>query len=178
MIVLPTQIRGLIEATYEERDDEPESWQELFMQWLTESRWLTSKNRLQSSNIWTVALEDDEGVQTRLNEIPTLSLVLCRRLSKTDAEFIDGSRAVLGGEEFRLATAQAIHRNLVKIPIRHFVQMKEHPGIARYLRGPQSVGVVDHDGTVKVEGLQSGVRLCWSSDLGIIIENTSDKEEQ
>ena len=130
-----------------------------------------------NSNLWTVALEDDEGVQTRLNEIPTLSLVLCRRLSKTDAEFIDGSRTVLGGEDFRLATAQAIHRNLVKIPLRHFVQMKEHPGIARYLRGAQSVAVVHDEGTVEAEGLQRGIRLCWSSDLGITIENTSAKEE-
>jgi CRISPR-associated endonuclease/helicase Cas3 len=176
-VVLPTQIRGLIAATYEEREKEPESWQELFCNGFGKATAFKQK-ALQSSNIWTVALEDDEGVQTRLNEIPTLSLVLCRRLSKTDVEFIDGSRAVLSGEEFRLATAQAIHRNLVKIPIRYFKHMEEHPGIAHYLRGVQSIGVVDHDGTVRVEGLQSGVRLCWSSDLGIIIENTSDKGEQ
>ena len=176
-VVFPAQIRSLIEATYEEQDNEPESWQELYLQ--RYGKKLADKQKsLQSSNIWAVALEDDEGVQTRLNEIPTLSLVLCGRLSKTDAEFIDGSRVVLGGEEFRLATAQAIHRNLVKVPVRHFVQMKEHPGIARYLRGPQSVGVVDRDGTVKVEGLQDGVRLCWSRDLGMIIANTSDKGKQ
>ena len=82
-----------------------------------------------------------------------------------------------------MATAQAIHRNLVKVPLHHFVPVKElrakeHPGIAHYLRGAQSIGVVDHDGTVQVEGLQSGVRLCWSSDLGIIIETSSDKGEQ
>ena len=105
---------------------------------------------LQSSNIWTVALEDDEGVQTRLNELPTLSLVLCRRLSKTDAEFIDGSQAVLGGEEFRLATAQAIHRNLVKLPLTPFCASERiaSEGAPRHCPLParaQSVGMVDHD---------------------------------
>ena len=158
------------------RTTEPESWRELLDDWFaTDSgkKFFADLN----SNLWTVALEDDEGVQTRLNELPTLSLVLCRRFSKTAAEFIDGSRAVLGGEEFRLATAQAIHRNLVKIPVRCFVQTKEHAGIARYLRGPQSVGVVDPEGTVNVDGLQSGVRLLWSCELGIIIESKSDKEE-
>ena len=181
-IELPTQIRSLIETTYEERDNQPESWQKLLDGWFaTDSgkKCLADLN----SNLWTAAIDDEEGRQTRLNEIPTLSLVLCRRLSKTDAEFIDASRAALGGEEFRLATAKVIHRNLVKVPTRHFVEVKElrakeHPGIARYLRGAQRVGVVAHDGTVKIEGLQSGVRLCWSSELGIIIENTSDKEEQ
>jgi CRISPR-associated endonuclease/helicase Cas3 len=176
-VVFPAQIRSLIEATYEERDNEPDSWQELFMQGYGKK--LAQKQKsLQSSNIWTVALEDDEGVQTRLNEMPTLSLVLCRKLSKTNAEFIDGSRALFGGEEFRLPTAQAIHRNLVKIPDYLFSQTKEHPGIARYLRGKQSVGLVDDDGRISAEGMKSGVRLCWSNDLGIIINKTSDKEEQ
>jgi CRISPR-associated endonuclease/helicase Cas3 len=176
-IAIPTQVRSLIEETYEERGDEPESWQTLFGEWFaTDSGKKFFANR--NSNLWTVALEDEEGVQTRLNEILTLSLVLCRRISKTAAEFIDGSGAVLGGDEFRLATAQAIHRNLVRVPVRHFAQMQEYPGIARYLRGPQSIGVVDRDGTIKVEGLQNGVRLCWSNELGIIITNTSNKGKQ
>jgi CRISPR-associated endonuclease/helicase Cas3 len=176
-IAIPSQIRSLIEATYEERDSEPEAWQKLFDEWFaTDSgkKFFADLN----SNLWTVALEDDEGVQTRLNEVPTLSLVLCRRLSKTAAEFIDASSAVLGGEEFRLATAQAIHRNLVKVPTRHFAQTKEHPAIARYLRGAQSIGLVDHDGTVNVEGLQNDVRLLWSSELGIIIDTASVKGDK
>ena len=172
-IAIPTHIRSVIEATYEERGDEPESWQTLLDEWFaTDSGKKFFANR--NSNLWTVALEDEEGVQTRLNEIPTLSLVLCRHISRTNAEFIDGSRAVLGGEEFRLETAKAIHRNLVKVPVRHFGHMKEHPGIAHYLRGPQCVGLVDYDGTVKVEGLLDGVRLCWSNDLGIIINKSSE----
>lgn len=170
VVTLPSQIRRLIEATYEERDNEPNSWQDLFDAGYGKKLAHRQKS-LQSSNIWTVPLDDDEGVQTRLNEQSTLSLVLCRRISKTEAEFIDGSRAVLGGDDFLLATAQAIHRNLVKVPVRHFAQIQEHPGIARYLRGPQSIGVVDCDGTVKAEGLQDGVRLSWSSELGIIIDN-------
>jgi CRISPR-associated endonuclease/helicase Cas3 len=176
-IAIPDHIRSLIETTYEERDEEPKSWRQLNDQWFAADsckKFLAVRN----SNLWQVALEDEEGVQTRLNEMPTLSLVLCRKLSNKNAEFIDGSCAVLGGEEFRLATAQAINRNLVKIPDFLFLQTKEHPGIARYLRGKQSVGLVDDDGRISAEGMKSGVRLCWSNDLGIIINKTSDKEEQ
>lgn len=175
-ILLPAQIRALLEATYEEREDDPESWRALWDEWFgTDSakKMLAARN----TNLWTVPLDDEEGVQTRLNEMPTLSLVLCRRLSKTDAEFLDATRGDFRGDEFRLPTAQAIHRNVVRVPARSFVKTQDHPGIARYLRGPQRVGLVESDGTVKVEGLESGIRLRWSTDLGIVIENTSGKEQ-
>ena len=47
LVELPAGIRGLIEATYEERDDEPESWQHLFDEWFaTDSckRMLAARN--------------------------------------------------------------------------------------------------------------------------------------
>lgn len=173
---LPAQIRGLIEATYDERDEDPESWRALWDEWFgTDSakKMLAARN----ANLWSVPLEDDEGVQTRLNELPTLSLVLCRRRAKSEAEFLDASRGDFRGDEFRLATAQAIHRNLVRVPARHFQPAEAHAGIARYLRGPQRVGLVEPDGTVSVKGLERGVRLRWSSDLGLVIENATAKEQ-
>jgi CRISPR-associated endonuclease/helicase Cas3 len=168
----------LIEATYEERENDPPSWCVLFDQWFATA----SGKRLfadLNSNLWTPALEDQEGVQTRINEVPTLSLVLCRRLAKDDAEFIDGSHAALGGERFCLRAAQAIHRNLVKAPSRYFDFREEraHPGIARYLRDQQAIGIVSPDGAIAIAGLQDGVRMRWSSDLGLTVETTSDKEE-
>ncbi|MFC1596570.1 CRISPR-associated helicase Cas3' [Planctomycetota bacterium] len=175
-VELPAQIRALIEATYAERDEDPASWRALWDDWFgTDSakKMLATRN----SNIWTVALEDDEGVQTRLNEIPTLSLVLCRKLSKTDAEFLDASQADFRGEEFRLATAQAIHRNVVRVSARQFASSKEHPGISRYLRGSQCVGLVDSGGTISAEGLEGDVRMSWSNDLGVVIANTSAREQ-
>jgi CRISPR-associated endonuclease/helicase Cas3 len=175
-ITLPTQIRAQIEATYAERDGDPESWRALWDEWFgTDSakKMLATRN----SNLWSVPLDDEEGVQTRLNELPTLSLVLCCLVSDTDAEFLDGSRADFRGDDFRLATAQAVHRNVVRVPSHHFAPAKEHPGIARYLRGPQRLGLVDSDGTVKAEGLERGVRLRWSPELGILIETSSGKEQ-
>jgi CRISPR-associated endonuclease/helicase Cas3 len=173
---IPTQIRRLIEATYEEREDEPESWLELLCDGFGKAAAYKQK-ALQSSNIWTVALEDDEGVQTRVSEIATLSLVLCRCLSNTEAEFLDGTRGDFRGDEFRLPTAQAIHRNVVQVPARSFVKTQDHAGIARYLRGPQRAGLVEPGGTVEAECLESGVRLRWSTDVGIVIQNTSTQEQ-
>lgn len=122
-------------------------------------------------------LEDDEGVQTRLNEVPTLSLVLCRNISKSEAAFLDDTRADFRGDAFRLAAAQAIHRNVVRVPARSFRQTAEHPGIARYLRGNQCVGLVEADGTIKAEGWEGDGLLHWSADLGIVMGNTCAKEQ-
>ena len=174
-VTLPTDIRGLIEATYEDAFDEPEAWQELFGEWFASDackRMLAARN----SNIWGPALDDVEGVQTRLNEVPTRSFVLCRSVTKTDAEFLDGSRGDFRGDDFRLATTQAIHRNVVRIPARFLVDTEPHAGVARYLRGPQAIGVADSTGTISAMGLKDSVRLRWCNDLGLVIENTFWKE--
>lgn len=173
-VSIPKQIRHLIEATYEELDDEPSAWQKLHE--IAYGKALAHRGRaLMCSNLWQVALEDDEGVQTRLNEFPTLSLVLCRSISRTEAEFIDGTSAILGSEEFLLTTAQRIHRNLVKIPSYHFAQVESLPNIARYLRGGQCVGLVGDDGIVSVKGLNDGVLLRWNNDLGLVIEKSVEE---
>lgn len=170
-VSIPKQIRHLIEATYEALDDESIAWQKLF-----DDRFATDSGRKfladRNTNLWQVVLEDEEGRQTRLNEVTTLSLVLCRSFSKKKAEFIDATSGVFGGEEFVLATAQGIHRNLVKIPAYHFEQLEAQPVIARYLRGGQCVGLVGDDGIVSVKGLKAGVQLIWDNDMGLIIEKT------
>ncbi len=89
-------------------------------------------------NLWQVALEDEEGVQTRLNEMPTFALVLCRKLTDREAVFIDQSRGLLGNDQYRLATAQAIHKNLVKVPEYCFDLIEPCPAFADYLHGKQA----------------------------------------
>ena len=174
-VVIPRQIRTLIEATYEDREDEPESWLELLCEGLGKST-AYKQMALQSSNIWTIAMKDDEGVQTRLNEFPTISLVLCDYLTKNEARFLDGSTVDFQGDDFRLATAQALYRNSVNVPAVHFKSTGHHSGIARYLRNSQCVGLVDSDGMVNVEGLKDDVKLRWSANVGITIESAKGKD--
>jgi CRISPR-associated endonuclease/helicase Cas3 len=172
VVSLPSQIRQLIESTYEDRDTDPDSWQQLSFEWFaTDSakKMIASRN----SNLWQVALEDEEGVQTRLNEVPTLALVLCRKLSAQEAVFIDQSKGLLGNEKYRLPTAQAIHKNLVKVPEYCFDHIEQCPAFADYLHGKQSIGIVAEGGAVEVQGLKKGTRLSYSDELGLVIERTS-----
>lgn len=176
-ICIPEQIRRLIESTYEELDNEPESWRKLHDDALGNSMAYRQK-ALMSNNIWQVALKDEEGVQTRLNEIAMVSVVLCRSINKQDAIFIDGVSGKLGGSIFRLATAQAIHKNLVKVPRYCFDQIQSRPDFNDYIYGEQCAGIVQENGIVEVTGLKNGSRLFYSDELGLVIEKIlSGKEE-
>lgn len=171
-VSIPAQIRMLIELTYEERDNEPESWLKLFDD--AYGKALAHRQKaLMSNNIWSVALPDAEGVQTRLNEIPTFSLVLCRTLTDHEAVFIDQSRGHLGNDQYRLAAAQAIHKNLVRVPRYYFDYIELCPAFTNYLYGEQSVGIVAESGAVEVKGLKDGTLLFYSDELGLIIKKSS-----
>lgn len=174
-IIVPEQIRSLIEATYEDRDYEPESWQKLYDD--SHGKMLAYRQKaLMNSNIWQVALNDEEGVQTRLNEMPTIALVLCRSFSDSEAIFVDGSRGQLGGDDYRLAVAQGIHRNLVRVPRHLFDHVEPCPAITSYLHGEHSIGVVAENEIVGVSGLKNGIRLVYSDKLGLAIDKISGEE--
>jgi CRISPR-associated endonuclease/helicase Cas3 len=165
------QVRPLLEMTYKDRGNEPDSWQELSGEWFgTDSakKMLADRN----SNLWQLALEDEEGNQTRINEIQTVSLVLCRSINKEKAVFIDDISSQLCDDTFRLPVAQAIHKNLVKVPEYCFDKDRIDPcsAFADHLSGLQSAGIVADNGAVDVKGLKNGIRFFYSDELGLVIE--------
>jgi CRISPR-associated endonuclease/helicase Cas3 len=175
-IRMPTDIRTAIEATYLEREDEPESWQELFFE--NEANSMAYRQKAQmSSNIWQAALDDREGVQTRLNEMPTVAMILCRSMTDRESQFMDGTTAAFSGDDFVFGTAKAIHRNLVKVPEYCFFRVVPNAALEKYLFGSQCVGIVDAQGKVTVDGLKDKYRLHYSDELGLLIEKLSAKGE-
>jgi CRISPR-associated endonuclease/helicase Cas3 len=170
-VSIPSQIRPLIESTYRDLEDEPHSWRELHGEWFgTDSAKKMEAQR--NCNLWQVALDDEEGVQTRLNEVPTVPLVLCRSICQHEVVFIDGTSEQLGGDKFLLPMAQAIHKNLVKVPEYCFEKDQIAPCAAftDYLYGLQCVGVVRKDGMVEVAGLKNGIRFNYSDEPGLVIK--------
>jgi len=185
-ISIPDQIRERIEATYEERGQEdesaewgkldPGSWGTLFDE--TYAKGLSQKFlAARASTLWQEPLDDIEGVQTRLNEMPTVQLILCRRIDGHMFEFLDGSCHEIGKDDFRLACAQALHRNLVKVPRHLFDTVKSDSVLEPYLHGEFATGIASDDG-IEVNGLRKGVRLRWSMEEGVIVEKDSTRSQE
>lgn len=171
-VMLPSQIRQLIESTYIALDDEPSSWQELSAEWFgTDSA--KEMVAYRNSNLWELALEDREGVQTRINEMPTVSLVLCRSFRNNEAVFADGSHGKFEKEKFDFPTAQRIHRNLVKVPEYCFERVKRQPSLDEYLYETCCVGILKEGGSLEVKGLKQDTKFVYSHILGLVIERLS-----
>ena len=176
-ISIPSQIRPLIETTYQKQNSEPEAWTNLHDQ-MRNSDEAREMKAMQNTNLWTVALKDEEGIQTRLNEMPTVPVILCRALDHSEVTFIDDTKESIAGDAFRLSTAQAIHRNLVKVPRYCFDgKIAECTVFSRYLHGLQTVGIVMENGAIKTSGLKEGIRLVYNDELGLVIDKLSAKED-
>lgn len=171
-IVIPTHIRTLIERTYQDREEKIESWDRLSHEWFG-SDIAIKFEATKAAILWKAPLEDEEGVQTRMNEMPTVSLVLCRDADKQQIEFIDGTRVRLSQEDFVLSTAQAIHRNLVKVPEYRFERVGKHTAFEKYLFGKQTIGIVTESGYVDVHGLANNIRFFYSNECGLVIEKSN-----
>lgn len=167
-LIVPDDIRSLLDATYLERDGDPETWLKLCDDGYAQT--LVYRQRaLSSSNIWQAALDDREGVQTRLNEMPTIALILCK---EDGAHFVDGAMAPMNKAEFSYKTARAIHRNLVKAPSHHFAGVASDPIFSEYLYEQHAIGIVGTDGVVTVKGLKDGIRLSYSAEMGLAVKKS------
>lgn len=186
-LTIPNQIRAMIEATYEERATgvEPESWGVLAdpESWgrLFDNRFATDCSKrfkaTRATNLWQPALEDEEGVQTRLNEQPTIQIVLCTYREKNTLTLLNGETIQINTELFQLPFAQALHKNLVKLPLHHFESIAANTEFNQYLHGQYLIGLVV-DGNIQVTGLKQETRIRWSLEEGVIIEKNSLRSQE
>lgn len=170
-IEIPLQIRQLLESTYIDRENDPESWQELYNEWFGSD----SAKRMQAdlnSNIWMLPLDDHEGVQTRVNDIKTIPMVLCKDIKGNEIVFGDGSTVHIAAEQYSLDTARAMHRNTVKIYEYVFEKGLIEPCrlFDEYFFETPCAGIIGQDGKIKVNGLKKGISLSYSDEMGLVIE--------
>ncbi len=149
VIVLPDEIREILEATYQPWPEEPETWRVLRTEMERRAERLRNK-ALGNANPWALpALPDEEGVQTRYSDYPTLTLVLLQSLSlgRVDVTFtgLDGSTATAPERAWSRQVAVALHRNHVKVPTWWLRGREpERPAALRpYFVGPWALATVD-----------------------------------
>lgn len=168
-ITIPSQIRNFIESTYKERDGEDELWDSLFAEFWGKST-VYKNEAIRNSNLWTVALEDQEGIQTRINDIKTISVVLLKRKNRDHYTFVDNVEHILYKEKFSYPMAQTIHRNIIKVPEYLLGDNENEDLFSDYVKEPHMTGLVMEDGLVKVKGLPDGIRLFYTEEMGLVVE--------
>lgn len=170
-VALPVQVRELIENTYGDLDDQPQSWTDLQLE-LEGSEFAKKMKACRSSNLWELALEDEEGTQTRLNELPTIPLVLCKELKdKNTIVLYDDSIVTLNTDRFMLEYAQNISRNTVKV-YQHFFNERKNEDIdlSQYIKGKYHLGILSLDTLINSGELKDDVSISYSKELGLMIE--------
>jgi CRISPR-associated endonuclease/helicase Cas3 len=93
-IEIPSHIRDLLEATYAEREEEPEGWLALKERILGDE-FAKKKIAEMNSNIWSELLDDQEGVQTRVTSVETVFLILATSIEGKEVTLLNGERAIL-----------------------------------------------------------------------------------
>lgn len=176
-ITIPTEIRSLLKATYAEHDEKSEGWLAWECEMLGNGKALES-SALMSANILSVALDDQEGVQTRVSAAESVQLILATERKSKQLALLNCEQANLSDDTFQLDTARALHRNLVKIPKSEFAEFCPEEATRRYVKGKQAIALVQPDGSVDIAGLKDGRSLHWHIDRGLEIRRgTGGKEE-
>jgi len=170
-ITLPGDIRPMLEATYAVRDDDPAAWTELGAD-MEKQRAKHVGQALTATNFLHLpVLSDDEGVQTRLNTQPMIAAVIAADASdESAARLLNGDIVNLRARDFCMATARALHRNLVKLPAFWFGkggEVKGHDGLARHGVISAALLEVATDGTLSGAGFAPGISLRLTPFLGV-----------
>jgi len=167
-ITIPTEIRNLLSDTYDERDEATDGWN-AWQEEIWGDEFAKKKTAEMNSNIWSPLLDDQEGVQTRISAVESVQLILSTERNSKQLTLLNGEQANLSDDEFRLDTARALHRNLVKIPKPEFAAFHTEEATSRYVKGEQAVALVKPDGSVDIAGLKDDRSLHWHIDRGLEI---------
>lgn len=174
-VTLPDDIRCILNLTYRDRDDELDSWIELRNE-LEGDKGALHQVALMNTNVWQVQLDDEEGVQTRVNSYQQVSLVLARSMKNGVVSLLNDELADLAGERFDINAARALHRNLVRVPKVIFDRFTINKETARYVRGEQALGMIGADGLIQIGGLKDGTLLRWDDHAGVATIRDDKKE--
>lgn len=173
-ITISADIRPLLEATYALLTNEPTAWRELREDLEAKlkshlGRALTAANRLRNP-----ALADDEGIQTRLSEQPTINVVLALAAADLQAvRLLNGDLADLTVRDFQIATARSLQKNLVRVPLYFFEKPpgKDKPAandkLARHGAHGALLLTVESDGSVIGARLAAGISLRYTPFRGL-----------
>jgi CRISPR-associated endonuclease/helicase Cas3 len=176
-ITLPTDIRPILEATYDESSAiEPTAWRELREQ-LERQREKMARQAVTATAIWNVpALPDEEDIQTRYSTYPMAQLLLARRFTRqhdhtVSLELLNGDIVTASDYDWNFDAAKAIHRNLTRVPRWALSEFLPNPPgwLSNHVSQSTAFGLLQADGGIRAFNNDTDMGLSYHPDQGIII---------
>jgi CRISPR-associated endonuclease/helicase Cas3 len=174
MIVLPDQIREVLEATYAEREEgeEPEAWHELRAEVEAEREELAQEADAATRVLGRQSEDDRKEHLTRRKGAPTRDVVLVRACDMITRDqwhltLLGGETLDVSGFEWSIAAARAVHRNLVRAPLHTVPYQTMPPWLKLHTHGPTFWALVQDDGTLHFPDAEGPSALAYDSMLGL-----------
>jgi CRISPR-associated endonuclease/helicase Cas3 len=176
-ITLPTDIRPILEATYDDPiSTEPGAWGKLREQ-LEKLKEKMARQAVNATTIWnSPALPDDEGIQTRYNSYPMAQLLLARQITRQDVhtvrlDLLNGDTMMASDYDWNFNVAKAIHRNLAPVPRWSVSTFLANPPcwLSNHVNQPTAVGLAQADG--RILNVDNDMGLSYHPDQGLIIHH-------
>lgn len=173
-LILPDQIREVLESTYAERgnDDEPEAWNALRAEVAAEREKLAQEAEAATRVLGRQAEDDGREHLTRRKGAPTRDVVLVRACGMITRDrwqltLLNGDSLAVSGCDWSMAAARAIHRNLVRAPLHTVPGQAMPPWLKLHTHGPTFWALVGDDGTLVFPEGEGPSALAYDSMLGL-----------
>lgn len=173
-IVLPGQIREVLEATYAGRleGEEPEAWSQLRAEVEAEREKLAQEAEAATRVLGRQSEDDTKEHLTRRKGAPTRDLVLLRACEVVTRDqwqltMLSGESLPVSGFEWTMAAARAVHRNLVRAPLHTVPGQAMPPWLRLHTHGPTDWALVQEDGTLHFPDAEGPSSLAYDSLLGL-----------
>ena len=181
-LILPTDIRPLIEDVYNEETDFGSGIAREGMM-MSKQKSETSKQMAKLNQASTAGVgNDSEGVFTRFGEVPTADVLLLKsKPSKIGSEsyeysLISGDNITASPYEWSFDVAKSISYNLVRVPMWALEGRSPDPLLEKYgMRGIYPFFVLENGDLVYYTGECS--RLAWNPLSGIIIRSVCKRQD-
>ena len=173
-IILPDEIRGVLEDTYVERPDADETPASHELRAALEKTRETQAALAQSATkvLGQQALPDLEGTLTRLRGAPTRDVVLlrsCEPISRDRWRLtpLDGDPMEVSGYQWSLEAARLLHRQLVRAPLYSVPRQSSPPWLSLQVQGGAAWALVQDDEKCVFPDAEDHSALAYSPLLGL-----------
>jgi CRISPR-associated endonuclease/helicase Cas3 len=176
---IPSDIRGMIEATYADPDEnENLSWQELHRELEAEKATLSANAEAVTRVLGNPTLNDGEVVLTRAKGTPTKSVLLLRSFSSMEngsvrVVTLNGTTEEISGSMWRRTAAKFLNQWMVRIPLWMVPQSQTPDWVTLNTAPGVSLVLVDCDGACSISG--QNILMTYDDHLGISNVSHSDQ---